>query len=55
MNVDQIYAIVGPPDRDIGSGLHIFEYSMEDASKVIIGCDGKKVFYVRHNGEDILR
>jgi hypothetical protein len=27
----------GPPDRDIGSGIHIFEYDLPDGTKVALG------------------
>ena len=39
----------GPPDSDIGSGLHIYVYRLPDGSDVKIGAaDTNIILYVRH-------
>jgi hypothetical protein len=37
MSFPDICQIVGEPDRDVGSGIHIFEYALDDGSRVLIG------------------
>ncbi|MBI2811633.1 MAG: hypothetical protein HYX67_12520 [Candidatus Melainabacteria bacterium] len=37
----------GEPLKDIGSGIHIYEYKLEDGSNVWVGCVDK-VLYVDH-------
>ncbi len=48
---------VGEAGRDIGSGIHIFEYTIESGEKVILGfADLEKLLYVkelRANGESV--
>jgi hypothetical protein len=34
MTLDQVYALLGPPDADIGSGVYIFVYRLDDGSTV---------------------
>jgi hypothetical protein len=47
--VPQVFAKLGNPGRDIGSGIHIYEYLLQDGSRVIIGSpDGSDIWYVRH-------
>jgi hypothetical protein len=48
-----VTAWVGEPDKDIGSGIHIFEYKLPDGSRVVVGTpDLKDVKYVRHADKD---
>ncbi len=47
--VPQVFAKLGYPIRDIGSGIHIYEYRLQDGSSVTIGSpDGSDIWYVRH-------
>ena len=40
--------VFGKPDRDIGSGLHIHEYALDDGSKVLLGFGGPgPIFYAK--------
>lgn len=51
MKADLKYAdivnIFGEPDGDMGSGIHIYYYNLNDGSKVYIGY-ADKILYVRH-------
>ena len=39
--------------RDIGSGLIIYEYALEDGSKVLLGFPGRdKILYAKHVTKD---
>ena len=43
----------GKPDRDIGSGLMIYEYGLDDGSKVLLGFPGPdKILYAKHVKKD---
>jgi hypothetical protein len=45
---------LGAPDRDIGSGIYIYQYRLSDGSNVFIGsADGSHILYVIH-GQHIL-
>jgi|GEM_PF-2207738 len=45
--------LAGKPDRDIGSGLHIFVYDLPDGSQIYIGfADLNKLIYVSHVFKD---
>ena len=47
--MEQVRATVGAPDRDIGSGIHIYLYALPDGSHVWIGSpDASEILYVRH-------
>jgi hypothetical protein len=47
MTLDQVYAQVGRPARDGGSGIYILEYILTDGSTVYVGSSGKRILYVR--------
>jgi hypothetical protein len=57
MSIWKICEIVGRPDQDVGSGIYIFLYNLDDGSYVIMGfITTEKVYYVFHcknteNGE----
>ena len=51
MTHNQLKATFGEPDDDIGSGLHIYVYQLDDDTKVIIGCTDK-IFSARHVDAD---
>ncbi len=44
---------VGRPEKDVGSGIHIMTYPLDDGSRVTVGTpDFRKVVYVKHEGAD---
>lgn len=47
MDYSDIIINFGDPDRDIGSGLHIYVYVLEDSSEVWIGYSNK-IEYIKH-------
>lgn len=58
---DDVLAWVGPADADIGSGIHVLVYRLDDGSRVLLGFpDFAHLLYARHerrNGsaEDLVR
>src|SRR6266536_2756050 len=49
MSMKQVIDICGVPDKDIGSGIHIYVYGLSDGSLVRIGTpDKKRLIYVVH-------
>ena len=41
--------LFGKPDRDIGSGLMIYEYTLDDGTKILLGFPGpEKILYAKH-------
>ncbi len=48
MGSDDLVAAFGQPDQDLGSGLHISEYILDDGSTVLIGFAGTSILYARH-------
>jgi hypothetical protein len=45
------YSIVtkfGEPSKDIGSGIHIYVYQLNDYTQIWIGYDGDKIMYATH-------
>jgi hypothetical protein len=49
MSYDAVTDWVGFADRDIGSGIHIMEYVLDDGSRVLLGFpDFNRLVYVRH-------
>jgi hypothetical protein len=47
--MQQVFAQVGPPDGDVGSGIYIFVYRLSDGSSIFIGsADPSHVMYVDH-------
>jgi hypothetical protein len=55
MSMTQIFQVVGLPDSDLGSGIHIYCYQLNDGSLVWVGTpDDEVLLYVDHvfsNGE----
>jgi hypothetical protein len=47
LKYDDIVNLFGAPDRDIGSGIHIYVYDLSDGTKVYIGYTDK-IMYARH-------
>ena len=50
MKYSDMKAIFGEPDADIGSGIHIYVYNLEDGTRVSIGYTDK-IIYARHIDE----
>ena len=48
MTLQQVYAQVGPPVRDMGSGLYILVYTLSDGTTVLVTSTGKKIVSVRY-------
>ncbi len=46
-DVKTVFSDFGEPLRDIGSGIHIYEYKLDDSSIIRVGCV-TKVLYVDH-------
>ncbi len=59
MTLDQVYALVGQPAKDVGSGVYILQYILSDGTLIFVGSTGKNIWYVKHgdlhNGEDLLK
>jgi hypothetical protein len=47
MNYKKLTFIFGEPDSDIGSGIHIYVYNLDDGTKVYVGYTDK-ILYARH-------
>ncbi|MEA1924864.1 MAG: PHB depolymerase family esterase [Candidatus Altiarchaeota archaeon] len=48
MSYDEMVALVGESDRDIGSGIHIYLYELSDKSEIIVGgFVGSGLMYVK--------
>jgi polyhydroxybutyrate depolymerase len=53
MSYDKMVAIVGEPDKDIGSGIHIYLFKMPDKSEVIVGgFVGGGLMYIKQKTSD---
>ena len=49
MSMKRIIKLCGEPEKDIGSGIHIYVYELEDGSSVWVGTpDRKRIIYVTH-------
>src|ERR1039458_9310354 len=47
--MQQVFALVGHEDRDLGSGICIYEYQLSDGTHIWIGsADTVHIMYVRH-------
>ncbi len=47
--IEEIINSCGQPDRDIGSGIHIFVYDLKDSTSIWIGsADNKSIMYLDH-------
>lgn len=47
MNYDAIVAKFGEPSKDIGSGIYIYVYILDDATEIWVGYAGK-ILYAKH-------
>ena len=50
MDYSDIRSIFGEPDADVGSGIHIYVYNLEDGTQVTIGYTDK-IIYARQIDE----
>lgn len=48
MSYDQLVDLFGEPNRDEGSGIHIYIWILEDGTEVGIGFAGGYIYYVYH-------
>ncbi|MCE2614960.1 MAG: hypothetical protein LVO36_03555 [Nitrosopumilus sp. (ex Thoosa mismalolli)] len=46
-DIDEIFSKFGPPHDDIGSGIHIYVYDLNDLTEIWIGYTDH-VLYVKH-------
>ena len=51
MNYQAIVDAFGRPDKDVGSGIHIYVYTLKDSTEIVIGYT-QKILYARHLGSD---
>jgi hypothetical protein len=48
-SVSELVSYFGPPDKEVGSGIHILSYSLTNGSTVLIGTpDMKSALYVTY-------
>jgi hypothetical protein len=47
LSYDQLVERFGPPQRNSGSGIDIYEYDLADSTKIAIGYAGS-IYYVKH-------
>ncbi|MDQ3712162.1 MAG: hypothetical protein M3388_08095 [Acidobacteriota bacterium] len=56
MSMKQVIELCGEPDKDIGSGIHIYVFALADGSVVRVGTpDDERIMYVVHmlaNGKE---
>lgn len=46
--MDDVRALFGAPDRDVGSGIHIWVYDLDDGTQVALGGSEDRIVYARH-------
>ena len=51
MKYNQLKTVFGQPANDIGSGIHIYVYDLNDGSRILIGYTDR-ILYARHVDED---
>jgi hypothetical protein len=51
MKYPSIKAVFGEPDSDIGSGIHVYVYNLEDGTRILIGYTDY-IMYARHVDEN---
>ena len=49
-DIDEIFDMFGQPDADIGSGIHIYVYDLNDSTQIWIGYSDS-ILYIRHVDE----
>jgi hypothetical protein len=51
MKYNNIKAVFGQPDDDVGSGIHIYVYNLSDGTRIVIGYPDF-IMYARHLDEN---
>lgn len=51
MSHTKLISTFGQPDKDMGSGIHIYVYKLEDNTEVWVGCTDK-ILYANHVDQD---
>jgi hypothetical protein len=51
MKYPSLKAVFGEPDDDIGSGIHIYVYNLDDGTRIVIGYTDS-IMYARHVDKD---
>ena len=51
MSHAKLIAVFGEPDKDLGSGIHIYVYNLEDNTEVWVGITDK-LLYANHLDKD---
>ena len=56
MSHSELMLVFGKPDKDLGSGIHIYVYMLEDSTEVRVGITDK-ILYAKHvdNNENLLK
>ena len=50
----KIEKILGNPDMDIGSGIYVYVFRLDDSTSVMVGTsDHKSVFYIHRTGQGV--
>jgi hypothetical protein len=50
----KIEQILGKPDMDIGSGIYVYVFRLDDSTSVMVGTsDPKSVFYIHRTGHGV--
>ena len=56
LTIQQLFAVVGPPDASDGTSTTIYVYCLPDGSEVRVGTrDGTSILYVRHDRKEIYK
>ncbi len=51
---DDIELILGQPDSDVGSGIYVLKFELEDGTLITVGTpDKKEVLYIHRSGPGI--
>ena len=49
MSYAEVQERIGPADKDVGSGIHVMRYALDDGSWIQIGFPSfEKLIYVKH-------
>jgi len=51
MSHTKLLTVFGEPDKDIGSGIHIYVYHLDDSTEVWVGITDK-ILYANHMDKD---
>jgi hypothetical protein len=51
MNHAKLISVFGEPDNDLGSGIHIYVYKLDDTTEVWVGISDR-IFYANHVDKD---